>query len=110
MSSRCCRSVAGQQVFEQVERGGIQPLQVVEEECQRMLRSCEYADESSEDQLKTSLRFLRREFGHRRLFANDVLQFRDELDDQQSVRIQRLAKRVTPFASILLRSCSGAAG
>ena len=48
----------GQQVFEQIERGGIQPLQVIEEECQRMLRSCENADEPSKDQLKTSLRFL----------------------------------------------------
>ena len=81
-----------QQIFEQIERGGIQPLQVVEEECQRMLRSCEYADEPAKDQLKTSLRFRRRELRNRWLFANDVLQFRDEIDDQQSVRLQRLAE------------------
>ena len=49
--------VAGQQIFEQVECRGIQPLQVVEEERERMFRSCEYADEPPKDQLKTSLRF-----------------------------------------------------
>ena len=96
---------AGQQVFEQVECGRIQPLQVVEEERKRMLGSREYADEPPKDQLKTSLRFLRRKLGHRWLFANDVLQFRDKIDDQQPVRLQRLPKRVTPFAQVCLRSC-----
>ena len=63
-----------------------------------MLRTCEYADESSEDQLKTSLRFRRREFRNGWLFANDMLQFRDELDHQQSVWLQCIAKCVTPLA------------
>ena len=88
----------GQQVFEQIEGRCVQPLQVVEEECQRMLRSCEYADEPPKDQLKTSLRFRRWELGYRWLIANDVLQFRDKIDDQQPVRLQRLTKRVTPLA------------
>ena len=105
MSSRCCRSVLGQQVFEQIERRRVQPLQVVEEERQRMLRSCEDADEPPKHQLKTSLRFLRRQLGHRWLFTNDVLQFRDEIDDQPPVRLQRLTKRVAPFAQVCLRSC-----
>ena len=100
MSSKCCRSVLSQQVFEQIECGRVQPLQVVEEERQRMLGSREYADEPPKDQLKASLRFLRRQLGHRRLFANDVLQFRDEIDDEQPVRLQRLTKRVTPFAQV----------
>src|SRR5260221_1312886 len=56
---------AGQQVFEQVKGGRIQPLQVVEEERKRMFGSREYADEPSKDQLKTSLRFLRWNLGHR---------------------------------------------
>ena len=100
MSSRCCRSLLGQQVFEQVECRRIQPLQVVEEERQRMLGSREHADEPPKDQLKSSLRFLRRQLGHRWLFANDVLQFRDEIDDEQPVRLQRLTKRVAPFAQV----------
>ena len=92
---------AGQQILEQVEGGRVQPLQVVEEERQRMLGSCEYADEPAKDQLKTSLRFLRRKLGHRWLFADDVLQFRDEIDDEPSVRVQRLPKRVTPWAQVV---------
>ncbi len=65
-----------------------------------MLGSREYADEPPKDQLKASLRFLRRQLGYRWLFANDVLQFRDEIDDEQPVRLQRLTKRVTPFAQV----------
>ena len=95
----------GQQVFEQVERRRIQPLQVVEKERQRMLGAREDADEPPKDQLKTSLRLLRRKLRHRWLLANDVLQFRDEIDDQLPIRLQRLPKRVTPFAQVCLRSC-----
>src|SRR5580698_1983010 len=65
-----------------------------------MFRSREYADEPSKYHLKTSLRFLRRQFGHWRLLANDMPQFRDEIDDEQSVRIQRLTKCVLPFAQV----------
>ena len=92
---------ASQQIFEQVECGRIQPLQIVEEERKRMFGSRKHADEPSKHQLKTSLRILRRKLGHWRLFADDVLQFRDEFDNEQSVRIQRLAKRVAPFAQVL---------
>ena len=91
----------GQQVFEQIECRRIQPLQVVEEERQRMLGSREDADEPPKHQLKTSLRFLRRQLGDRWLFTDDVLQFRDEIDDQLPVRLQRLTKRVTPFAQVV---------
>ena len=74
--------VAGQHLFEEVECGGIQPLHVIEEKRERMFRSSEYADEPSKYQLETSLRFLRRQLGHRRLFANDMPQFRDEIDNE----------------------------
>ena len=72
-----------------------------------MFRPREYTDKPSEDQLKTSLGFLGWELRDWRLLANDVLQFRDELDNQQSVRIQRVAKRIAPLrksSSFLLRS------
>jgi hypothetical protein len=32
------------------------------------------------------------------LLANDVFQFRDKFDNEKSVRIQRLAKGIAPFA------------
>src|ERR1700737_1138954 len=91
---------ASQEILEQVERCCVQPLQIVEKQRQRMLVLFQHTDESSKDQLKASLRFLWRQLGHRRLFTNDVLQFRDELHNQLSVRVKRLPKRITPFAQV----------
>ena len=93
---------ARQQVFEQVERGCVQPLQIVEKESERMLRAGEYVDEAPKHQLKPPLCILRRKFRHGRLFPDDVLQFRYELDHEQPVRIQRLAKGVAPLAQLFL--------
>ena len=60
----------GQQVFEQIERGRIEPLQIVEEQRQWMLRPGEHREEAAEDQLEASLRVLGRQLrrlapGHR---------------------------------------------
>src|SRR4029450_8647456 len=92
----------GQKILEHIERCGVEPLHVIEEERQRMFRSRKYADEPSKYDLKTSLRFLRRQFGHWRLLANDMPQFRDEIDEERSVRTQRLTKCVLPFAQVFL--------
>ena len=43
-----------------------------------------------------ALRLLRRKLGNRRLFADDELQFRDEVGHQPAVRSQRLQKRLAP--------------
>ena len=59
----------GQQVFEQVERRRIEPLQIVEEQGQRVLRPGEHAEEAPEDQLEAPLRILGRKVGDRRLLA-----------------------------------------
>ena len=48
-----------QNIFEQIERGGIEPLQIVEEERQRMLRPRKDADEPPQHRLETALRVLR---------------------------------------------------
>src|SRR4029453_9166724 len=48
----------GQQILHQVERRGIEPLQIVKEKGERMFRPREYADESTEHQLKAALRVL----------------------------------------------------
>src|SRR6188474_2482503 len=66
-----------------------------------MLRSCEHADESPKDQLKASLRFLRRQLRHLPLLADDMFQFRHELDDELPVRIERLAERIAPCAQLV---------
>src|SRR5215831_13365161 len=67
----------GQQIIEQIERCRIEPLQVVEEESERMLRPREYADKSPKHQLEAALRVLWRKFRDRRLFSYDELQFGD---------------------------------
>src|SRR5208283_6006820 len=67
-----------------------------------MLWSCEHAYEPAKDQVKTSLRFRRWKFRNRWLFANDMLQFGDKIDDQQAVRLQRLPQCFTPLAQLVL--------
>ena len=90
----------GQQVLEQIERRRIEPLQIVEEQGQRMLRPGEHAEEAPEDQLEASLRVLRRQLGHRRLLADDELQLGDQIHHELPVRTQRLAERLTPAAEL----------
>ena len=66
-----------------------------------MLRSCEDADEAAKHQLKSSLRFLRRQLGDRWLFTNDVLHLGDEIDDQPPIWVQRVTKRVAPRVQVV---------
>src|SRR6266404_658197 len=61
-----------------------------------MLRSREYAEESPEDELEPALRVLWWKNRDRWLFSYYVLQFRDEVYNQQSVRTQRLTEGVAP--------------
>ena len=88
----CC----SEQILEQIERRRVEPLQVVEEERQRMFQPREHADEPPEHQLKTPSRVLGKEIRNRRLVSDDQLQFRDEVDHEPSVRAERLEKRGAP--------------
>src|SRR3954470_23787657 len=90
----------GQQILEQIERCCIEPLEIVEEQGERMFRPREYADESPEHQLKAALRILWRQFGDRWLFADDVLQFRDEINDEPTVRFERLEQCLPPLPQL----------
>src|SRR4051812_31588144 len=91
-----------QQIFDKIEGCGIDPLQIVEENGERMFRTSEDTDETPHYQLKTSLRILRRKVGHWRLFSDNVLQFRNQLEHQGPVEIQRLAKHLAPFTQLFL--------
>ena len=51
----------GQQVLEQIERRRVEPLQIVEEQRERMLRPREHAEEAPEHQLEAALRVLWRQ-------------------------------------------------
>ena len=77
----------GQQILQQIERCRVEPLQIVEEQGERMFRPREYTDKSPEHQLEAALRILRRKFRDRWLFSDDELQFRDEIHNELSVRI-----------------------
>jgi hypothetical protein len=59
-----------QQVFHEIQRRRIKPLQVIEEERQWMFRSRENADELPKHQLEAPLRVLWRKLGDRRRLSN----------------------------------------
>src|SRR5262249_48564868 len=87
---------SAQQVFQQVERRRVEPLQVIKEERQRMVRPREDADKLPKGQLKAPLRVLWRKLRHRRRLSDDELQFRNEIYYQSSVRAQGLPQGVAP--------------
>ena len=89
----------GQEILEHIERCRIEPLQIVEEQRQRMFRLCEHPDESPKNQLEPPLRVLRRKFGNWRLLADDELEFGDKVHHEPSVRPQRFKERVAPAVS-----------
>src|SRR5258708_2446823 len=51
-------------------------------------------------QLQAALRLLRWKLRDRRLFSNDELQFGNKIDDELTVRIQRVPKGVTPGSEV----------
>src|ERR1700688_1590981 len=67
-----------------------------------MFRPCEYADEPPKHQLEAPLRLLWRELRNGGLFSDDELQFWDEVDDELTVRAQRLAQGIPPLAKLRL--------
>src|SRR5215468_12730581 len=87
-----------QQIFEQIERGRIEPLQIVEEERQRMLWPREHSHEAAKNQLKASLRILGRQLGDWTLLANNEFQLGDQVHNQLPIRAQRFTQRLAPAA------------
>jgi hypothetical protein len=60
-------------MLKEVERCYIQPLQIIEEQGERVLLACEYPKEAPEHHLKAILRLLRRQVRDRWLFPNHQL-------------------------------------
>src|ERR1700746_390047 len=90
------------QVLEEVERRCIKPLQIVEEQRERVLLPCEYAEKPSENHLESVLRVLRRQVRDRWLSSDHHLQRGNEVDDKLTVRAQRLAQGIPPPAKLRL--------
>src|SRR4030095_88406 len=87
----------GEQILDQIERGRIEPLQIVEEQRKRMLRPRANSDKSPQDEQESALGVLERKVGDWRRFADDELQFRNKVHNELSVRTERLMKRIAPF-------------
>src|SRR6516164_4263781 len=80
----------GRQIFEQVETGCVEPLQIVQKQRQRMFRSGKDFDETPKNELETALSILRCKFWDRGLATEDQPQLRDKVDDELPVRVERL--------------------
>src|ERR1700704_3981976 len=65
-----------------------------------MLRSSERAEKPPENQLKAVLRVLWREGRDRRLRSDNELELGDQVDDELTVRAQRVANAVPPAADL----------
>ena len=89
----------GHQVFDQIQSGRIEPLEIVEEQRERMLRARKHADEAPEHELEAALRILRRQVGQWRGLADDELDFGHQVHDEPCVRSQRLLQCLAPSAS-----------
>ena len=76
----------GQQILQQVQRCRVEPLQIVEEQSQRVLRPGEHGEKAPENQLKAALRVTGRQLRDRRLVADDELQLRNQVYDKPPVR------------------------
>src|SRR6266481_2346335 len=83
-------------MLEEVECGRVQPLQIVEEQHERVLQRGEYAEEPPEHNLEAVLRILRREVRNGRLFPDDELHLRDYADDKLAVWPDRLRQGIAP--------------
>src|ERR1700756_1883522 len=89
-----------QQVLDYIQRCCVKPMQVVEKESERMLGSCEHADESPEHQLEATLRILWRKRGNQWLLSDYNLQFRNEIDDKLPVRAHCLLNGIAPVSQL----------
>ena len=85
-----------QQVLEEIERRSVQPLQVVEEQRQRMLRSGEDAEQAPEHQLEPALCVLRWQLRRRRLRADEEFEIGEQRHHERAVQAKRCGKRGAP--------------
>ena len=68
-----------------------------------MFLAREDRDELPEHHLEALLRFQRREVGNRRLFSDEELEFRDEIDHERAVWAQCFLKVGPPAIKLRLR-------
>ena len=99
-----------QDVLQQIERRPIEPLQIVEEQRQRMLGACEHTDQPAKGHLKAGLRVRRRDVWNRRLLADHELQLGNQVEEQRGVRAERVTQLLPPLGELgfgLARAADG---
>ena len=90
----------GNQVLQEFKRCRVQPLQIIEEQRERMLRLGEHAEEPPEHQLKAVLRISRWQVWNGRLFPDNDLHLRDEVGNKLPTRTHRLRQGTPPLVHI----------
>nr|WP_231906458.1 hypothetical protein [Cupriavidus gilardii] len=90
------------QVAKQVQRRGVQPLQIVQEQDQRMPGTGEYPDEAAEHAQEARARLGAGKLRDLRLRAEQMLQVGDQVDDQAAMAAQRRLQRRTPGLQLML--------
>ena len=88
------------EMLDQIERRPVQPLQIVEEQHQRMLGPSEDAEEAPEHQLKPILAILGGKIGDRRRLADDEGELRDQIDHEPAIGTKRFEQAVPPAAQL----------
>src|SRR6202046_3687811 len=84
------------QMIDQVERRGIQPLQIVKEQGERMLLAGKDSEEAPEHHLEAVPGILRRQVRDRRLFSDHQFQLGNQVHNDLTILAQRLPQGVPP--------------
>ena len=92
----------GEDGLEHLDRGGVDPLEIVEEDHERARRPAERAEEAAEHQGEAVLRLDGTELEDGRLLAQDHRHVRDDVDDDLPARPERVEEAPAPRLEILL--------
>jgi len=91
----------GHQRSEQLERGRIRPLQIVQEHCHQVVRSREDANEPTKQTVEEITFFRRRQRLDDWLGADDQLDLRNNVGDHPAVSAERVAEASSPQLELL---------
>src|SRR6185369_9509274 len=93
------------QPLDEVERVGVQPLQVIQEQDQRQLGLSHGSNEPPKCPLKSAFGVFWGKRGQRLLLADQQLKLRDQADDQLAARTERCPQSLLPSGRFRLVSC-----